>query len=305
MTTQTQAVEAPARFQCRHIHTDGRRCGSPTLRHEHFCYYHHTTRKPIPRADLAARYADQNRNAPFDLPLPEDRASIQLAIGEILRRIAANQLDNRRAGLLLYGLQIAATNLPPQRREAEEPQKSRQQVEEITEHETLGTLAPQSEFTAPKGEKTLEQILTEQWAKDKEEAAEKARLHPPAPERPDYIWSDEEEGLVLKAVAEPGLHEATSPKPAPTKSALIAFIPSYPRNLSSGTSTPYKKLRTLLRTTSATRPKTTCVAISLDLSRVVCSAGSAESPIAGSTPSCVRAISVIPKFAPCRAVAAG
>jgi hypothetical protein len=92
--------------QCRHIFTDGRRCGSPCLRLESFCYYHHTTRKPI--ADPAAR---RSRRA-LTLPLPEDRSAIQHSIGEVLQRIAANKLDPRRAGLLLYGLQIAAMNLP-------------------------------------------------------------------------------------------------------------------------------------------------------------------------------------------------
>ena len=37
------------RFLCRHIHTSGSRCGSPALRGESFCYYHHTTRRPAPR----------------------------------------------------------------------------------------------------------------------------------------------------------------------------------------------------------------------------------------------------------------
>ncbi len=37
----------PKRYQCRHIFTDGHRCGSPCLRHEDFCYYHHTTRRPV------------------------------------------------------------------------------------------------------------------------------------------------------------------------------------------------------------------------------------------------------------------
>ncbi|HEY6374724.1 MAG TPA: hypothetical protein VIX90_04285, partial [Edaphobacter sp.] len=58
------------RYQCRHIFTEGRRCGSPSLRHEDFCYYHHTTRRPAP--DPRTR---EDRYA-FDLPLPEDRAAI-------------------------------------------------------------------------------------------------------------------------------------------------------------------------------------------------------------------------------------
>jgi hypothetical protein len=97
----------PKRYQCRHIFTDGHRCGSPCLRQEDFCYYHHTTRRPV--QDPRQR---QIRTALFDLPMPEDRAAIQRSIGEVLRRIARNEIDRRRAGLLLYGLQIASTNLP-------------------------------------------------------------------------------------------------------------------------------------------------------------------------------------------------
>ena len=97
----------PKRYQCRHIFTDGHRCGSPCLRAEDFCYYHHTTRRPV--QDPRQRQANQPH---FDLPMPEDRAAIQLSIGEILRRIARNQIDPRRAGLLLYGLRSPAPTYP-------------------------------------------------------------------------------------------------------------------------------------------------------------------------------------------------
>src|SRR6059036_3840844 len=40
-------TEAPKQYQCRHIFTDGRRCASPCLRQQEFCYYHHTTRRPV------------------------------------------------------------------------------------------------------------------------------------------------------------------------------------------------------------------------------------------------------------------
>ncbi len=36
-------------FQCRHIFTEGRRCGSKCLRDEPLCYYHHTTRGRLAR----------------------------------------------------------------------------------------------------------------------------------------------------------------------------------------------------------------------------------------------------------------
>jgi hypothetical protein len=154
------------RFQCRHIFTDGRRCGSPSLRQEEFCYHHHTTRKPI--ANLAKRRQTQalaeDRAAAFDLPEPEDRSAIQLSIGEVLRRIASNNIDPRRAGLLLYGLQIASLNLPRQK-QAEAPPTG-ELVEEIVVHPTHGNLAPVADFTNPTGEKTLEDILNEQWDRE-------------------------------------------------------------------------------------------------------------------------------------------
>src|SRR5216683_2157200 len=133
----TTMQDTTKRYQCRHIFTDGHRCGSPCLRHEEFCYYHHTTRRPIENPGDRRR-----RQAHFDIPLPEDRSAIQCSIGEVLLRIARNEIDPKRAGLLLYGLQIASLNLPPV------PKKSTRDtypVEEIVIDPQLGTLAPRIE----------------------------------------------------------------------------------------------------------------------------------------------------------------
>src|SRR6266851_7886391 len=128
-------------YQCRHIFTDGRRCSSPCLRHEEFCYYHHTTRKPV--ANPKQR---RNRRSTFHLPLPEDRSAIQSSIGQVLQRIASNDIDPRRAALLLYGLQIASLNLPKIQTLAK-PAAEPQTVEEITIDPTLGILAPRTEVS--------------------------------------------------------------------------------------------------------------------------------------------------------------
>jgi hypothetical protein len=139
-------------YQCRHIFTDGRRCASPCLRQEEFCYYHHTTRRPV--ADPRQR---RSRRSTFDLPHPEDRSAIQSSIGEVLRRIASNDIDPRRAGLLLYGLQIASINLPRPSRTARQSRYSGRTirdeedipettlVEEIVIDPKLGTVAPRAE----------------------------------------------------------------------------------------------------------------------------------------------------------------
>jgi hypothetical protein len=94
------------RFLCRHILTSGRRCGSPALRGESFCYYHHTTRRPAPR-----HHGVHPEHATFELPAIDDRAGVQFAIAHILNRIATDQLDHKRSGRLLHGLFIASRNL--------------------------------------------------------------------------------------------------------------------------------------------------------------------------------------------------
>src|SRR3984885_2935118 len=131
------------RYQCRHIFTDGRRCASPSLPQENFCYFHHTTRKPTPPETPQARRRTTARLTEFHLPLPEDRSAIQSAIGMIIQRIASNDLDPKRAGLLLYALQNASLNLPKQQQREEEAEEL---VQEFTTHPELGTLAPQAEI---------------------------------------------------------------------------------------------------------------------------------------------------------------
>ena len=158
------------RYQCRHIFTDGHRCGSPSLRRELFCYYHHTTRRPI--ADPHTRHA---RRAHFDLPLPEDRAAIQLSIGEVLRRIASNQIDPKRAGLLLYGLQIASLNLPRQPQAAPANRNQAAIVEEIIMDEHLGPLAPEAEV--PPRPKTVVEALLEELNRKEDEPEDEQELN--------------------------------------------------------------------------------------------------------------------------------
>src|SRR6202035_54761 len=92
----------------------------------------------------------RRRCSTFHLPLPEDRSAIQASIGEVLQRIASNEIDPRRAGLLLYGLQIASLNLPKPQRETR-----LETVEEITTDPELGTLAPRAEVASPQERRSV------------------------------------------------------------------------------------------------------------------------------------------------------
>jgi hypothetical protein len=80
-------------------------CGSPALRGQAFCYFHHPTYKRVrnPSERRARRIVRQS----FALGAPTNPAEFQLALNEVIFRLAANEIDTRRAGLLLFGLQIA------------------------------------------------------------------------------------------------------------------------------------------------------------------------------------------------------
>ena len=88
---------------CTHILPNGRHCGSPSMRGEQHCYHHHPTRRPPQRIT--------SRGAVFTLPPIHDRLDLQIALSEIMGRLADNTLDTRRAGLLLQSAQMAAANL--------------------------------------------------------------------------------------------------------------------------------------------------------------------------------------------------
>ena len=96
---------SPSCPTCHHTRPNGKRCGSPALRGEQFCFYHHPTRRPVARTRPV--------NPPFYLPPVADQETLQMAIAEVARRIADNTLDARRARLILATLQMAKANLAP------------------------------------------------------------------------------------------------------------------------------------------------------------------------------------------------
>ena len=93
--------------RCQHIKINGTQCGSPALRRNKFCFFHKKWHEQ--RIVLNARQARRARS--IDLPVLEDANSIQVALMQIMRMIMAGQLDNQKAGLLLYALQTASSNL--------------------------------------------------------------------------------------------------------------------------------------------------------------------------------------------------
>jgi hypothetical protein len=151
---ETEEESTPS-FRCRHIFTDGRRCKSASLRSEAFCFYHHTNRRRAPVPETIQSTIDLIHSS--DLT---ERSSIQLAIGRVLEGVCNYTIDVKRAGLLLYGLQTAASALP---RESAARGKARfepvNSIEEITVDPELGPIAPITELEEEDGPANVLDVL--------------------------------------------------------------------------------------------------------------------------------------------------
>jgi hypothetical protein len=118
---------------CRHIKSNGLRCGSPALRDQARCYFHHRAHqhtKRYPPADrkilnrfnpgpvgaladpLNAEYFDVplREPLPIDFPPLEDRESIQLALSMIVIALGRKEMDPAHARTILYALKVASYN---------------------------------------------------------------------------------------------------------------------------------------------------------------------------------------------------
>src|SRR5271166_4775360 len=93
---------------CQHVKVDGAFCQAPPLHGRPYCRFH---LEALGRRLRIARA--RARCEPYHLVLPilEDLNSVHVARMQVMDALAAGQLDERRAGLLLYGLQGASTDL--------------------------------------------------------------------------------------------------------------------------------------------------------------------------------------------------
>ena len=102
-TTQFDAKHQPPR--CRYTLLSGQTCGQPALSGRDLCRFHQAV-------------APSRRE--FILPIVEDAASLQLALNRVMRALTDDLLTYKKASLLLYALQIAASNFKRLRQEMQE-----------------------------------------------------------------------------------------------------------------------------------------------------------------------------------------
>jgi hypothetical protein len=122
---------------CEYVRTGGKRCGSPAMRDQRFCYYHTGQFQAMP---MTTMFMEENPHprpgdypfAGFQVPFLDDASAIQIGYMQLIHGVSHLRLDPTRARLILQALQGAAANLKqaeaalrpmPAAAEAEVPKK--------------------------------------------------------------------------------------------------------------------------------------------------------------------------------------
>lgn len=90
-------AKAQRAARCRHMHMNGKQCGSPRVKGKKLCHVHERMQQVTPAA--------------LDLGPMEDPDSIQLGIRMLQGAIIEGKLDYRQVGQLAYTIQLAAWNV--------------------------------------------------------------------------------------------------------------------------------------------------------------------------------------------------
>jgi hypothetical protein len=86
---------------CEHIKDNGIRCGSPAMRHVHFCYFHRRAHHPpVPLGDRD-----------YVPPVMESRESLQIAITHVLQALTSGNIQPKVANSIFYGIFLATKTL--------------------------------------------------------------------------------------------------------------------------------------------------------------------------------------------------
>src|SRR5215475_5181584 len=130
-------------------------------------------KRPTPANQPYDPYSEP-QTAVHALPALEDADAIQLTLSDVVLALAANQIDPRRARILIYGLQVASQNnrhrRVPQVREAEGAANLGLIVRETHKHEDGTLIGPEKQTPDPEeaAERTRPLTLGELLLRDAE-----------------------------------------------------------------------------------------------------------------------------------------
>lgn len=135
--------------RCQHIKANGTQCGSPALRKEAWCFYHRESRPER----VEVRGENGQACGQVLVPVFEDAGSIQTMVRQVVMLVLEGKIDSKKAGTVLYGLQIASSNL--KRMEAERPRPTQVVVDTEKVAETPLGITP---WSREKGHEEIEDI---------------------------------------------------------------------------------------------------------------------------------------------------
>jgi hypothetical protein len=88
--------------------TDGSKCHAIAMRDKPYCFYH----MRLHRVMGSAMKPSKSKERTFDFTFPDSKASIQLAIFQVMKALGSSEISPKRASSLLYSMQIASQNVP-------------------------------------------------------------------------------------------------------------------------------------------------------------------------------------------------
>ena len=144
--------------RCRWLKQDGTACRSPQIRKHIYCYAH--------------RQMMEARAAALRLPALEDANAIQIAVMRVQTALIDDTISMKKAGLLLYSLQLAMTNVG--RTTFGQAKDDELVMETVDERDALSEKAPSSQ---PSAIRKNPKPLTAEDAKDAEEEGGLQRMN--------------------------------------------------------------------------------------------------------------------------------
>jgi len=129
--------------RCQHTKLNGSPCAAPARRGRNYCVFH----------DAAHAKPD------YVLRMVEDAMSLQYALFQVMRLLTDKAVDTKRAALMLYALQIAASNL---KRLHEETQEITQSGDIAQEKSLMKELLEVLQLPETEAERLAEEMAVEE-----------------------------------------------------------------------------------------------------------------------------------------------
>jgi hypothetical protein len=146
--------------RCRWVRQDGTSCRSPQMKQHIYCFAH--------------RQMAEARTLMLMLPPPEDANAIQVGLMRIQKALIEDTISTKKAGLLLYSMQLALTNVGQTTfGQAKDEEMVRETVDEEEAFSEEAVSSQHSAFSENQNQHQNQKLFT---AKDAEDAKEEKGL---------------------------------------------------------------------------------------------------------------------------------